>query len=208
MSHSLFDSHAIIFQEMLAHIPLFTHRKPHHVAILNDHEHGVIQEVLKHPTVSHIWQIMAQQNGNENRDTRIKHCYGQSEDYLAQIGPSALDVLIIGQKPVESDFTLYHKILHSDGILIQLCESPFDLADLKTKQQQLKKAGFHDIQALQFPEPTGWRAAIMATKHGTIKRPREKDIFNKPFSTRYYNFDIHKAAFALPEFMRTELLGE
>ena len=36
----------------------------------------------------------------------------------------------------------------------------------------------------------------------------EKDIFNKSFSTRFYNLDVHKAAFALPEFMRIELVSD
>ena len=75
-------------------------------------------------------------------------------------------------------------------------------------QQSILSAGFFDVLPLHFPEPgftSGWRAAMMAMKQGTIKRPREKDIFNKAFTTRYYNLDVHRAAFALPEFMRKEL---
>ena len=45
----------------------------------------------------------------------------------------------------------------------------------------------------------------MATKRAAFKRVREKEIFNRPFTTRYYNYDVHKAALVLPEFMRSEL---
>jgi len=58
---------------------------------------------------------------------------------------------------------------------------------------------------MNFAVPSGSRTAIMAIKTGTFKRIREKDIYNKPFATKFYNFDMHKAALALPEFVREEL---
>jgi len=178
MSESLLERDAIIYHEMMAHVPLFTHRKPHHVAILNDDDQGILREVSKHATVT--------------------HCHAS----LEHIEPASLDILIVGGPAPQSDFAHYFSCLHADGILIQLCESPFQLSELKSTLQKLKTAGFHDSLPLQLP---GWRSAVMAIKYGTIKRPREKDIFNKSFVTRYYNFDVHKAAFAIPEFMRLEL---
>ncbi len=205
MSQPTFDSNVVIYHEMMTHIPLFAHRKPRNIAILNDYDHGVIQEVLKHPTVTEVWQIMAQVGSHENTDARVHYC-----NDLTAIAPASLDIIIIGQEPTPMNHQVYFDKLHQDGILIQPCESPFDVDSLKVTQHKLKTAGFRDIQALQFPEPSytsGWRSAIMAIKYGTIKRPREKDIFNKSFATHYYNLDIHRAAFALPEFMRTELEG-
>ncbi len=204
MSKSLLEEDTIICDEMMAHTPLFTHRSPHNVAILNDRDQRIIQEVIKHPNVLCIWQIMAQSREHENKDSRIK--YIDREQDFSLIEPNTLDVLIIGGK--HSMCHDYFSRLNSNGIVIQLCESPFKLSELKTTQQQLKALGFQDILPLQFPEPSfvsGWRAAFMAIKQGTIKRPREKDIFNKSFTTQYYNLDVHKAAFALPEFMRVEL---
>jgi spermidine synthase len=210
MSQSTLNHNAVIYHEMMAHIPLFAHRKPRNIAILNDQKQGVIQEVLKHSTVTQIWQIMTQDDSHKNADTRIKYCYDNNEACLASIEPGSLDIIIITQESTPTDYQLYFDKLHQDGILIQPCESPFHLGNLKATQHRLKTAGFRDVQALQFPEPSytsGWRSAIMAIKYGTIKRPREKDIFNKSFTTHYYNLDIHKAAFALPEFMRMELEG-
>jgi hypothetical protein len=43
---------------------------------------------------------------------------------------------------------------------------------------------------------------MMATKCPIFPRIREKDIYNKTFVTRYYNFDTHKAACVLPEFVK------
>jgi spermidine synthase len=184
MPEPLLDRDATIFYEMMAHTPLFAHRKPQTIAILYDDTRGISQEVSKHIGVSRIMYN------------------------LAEAEPSALDILIIAKPESHTHFGDYFIRLHADGILIQLAESPFQLEKIKFTQQKLKATGFHDVLALQFPQPnfaSGWRSAVMAIKQGTIKRPREKDIFNKEFSTHYYNLDVHKAAFALPEFMRLEL---
>lgn len=206
MSDTLIDHDALIYREMMTHIPLFTHRKPQNVAIFDDGNRGLIEEVLKHDTVTTVWHIGNSQN-KLSGDSRIKHVDGTLQDFLVQTEKNALDILIIGSTtPVEFKHCL--NALHIDGIFIQLCESSYNLTALKSLHQPLKSAGFADIMPIHFFQPnfvSGSRAAVVASKDGTIKRPREKDIYNKKFTTVYYNLDMHKAAFALPEFMREEL---
>jgi spermidine synthase len=199
------DRDTLIYREMLTHIPLFAHRDPKTVAILDENNRGLLQEVLKHPTVTTVWQIGALENAS---DARVKNVNGTLNDFLLKAEKNSLNILMIGST-MQADFNHCINALHEDGILIQLCESSFDLATLKNTQNRLKAAEFSDILPLNFPQPhfaSGWRAAIIATKSDILKRPREKDIFNKTFSTGYYNLDMHKAAFALPEFMREELI--
>jgi len=205
MSESLLDRDALIYREMMAHTPLFTHRNPQTVAIWDGNDRGIIQETLKHQTVATLWQM----GSSAYHDPRVKHFAGSINEFLTQTDRTALDILIVGHHTAAIDFLHCMNALHADGLFIQLCESSFDIATLKNIQQQLKTAGFCDILPLNFPQPhftSGWRSAVMAIKEGTIKRPREKDIFNKPFTTSYYNLDMHRAAFALPEFMREELI--
>jgi spermidine synthase len=47
----------------------------------------------------------------------------------------------------------------------------------------------------------------MARKGADLSSFRERGAATRQFPTRYYNADIHKAALAMPEFMR-EALGE
>ena len=47
----------------------------------------------------------------------------------------------------------------------------------------------------------------MACKDGKIQAFRESAARNKPFKTRYYNADIHRAALAQPEFCKEAGLG-
>ncbi|HSW69994.1 MAG TPA: hypothetical protein VLI69_07595 [Gammaproteobacteria bacterium] len=205
MSESLFDQDELIYREMMAHTPLFAHRKPETIAIWNDLDGGITPEILRHDTVNTVWQI----EGSEHSDSRVKYFSGHINEFLLQAEKDSLDVLIIGDLADKIDFQHCINALRAEGLLVQICESSFNLSALKNTQQQLKNAGFQDILPLNFPQPhfvSGWRAAMMAIKEGTIKRPREKDIFNKTFITGYYNLDMHKAAFALPEFMREELM--
>jgi len=203
MTQPLPDQDDLIYREMMTHIPLFTHRNPETVAIMDENNPGLAEEALKHKTVRTIWQRKTSA-GERLNDSRIQVFNNDPDDFFSQIKKESLDILIIGDlwKKNVADCL---NALHADGFYIQLCESSHDLAALKNHQQILRSAGFSDVLPLNFPGAAGWRTAMMAVKEGTIRHPREKDIFNKPFSTRYYNLDMHKAAFALPEFMRTEL---
>ncbi len=202
MSDSLFDRDTLIYREMMAHTPLFTHRNPQTVAIWDAEDRGTSAEILKHASIATLWQVEFSQHHNP----KAKYFSESINEFLEKT--DNLDILIVGHHTTHLNFSHCIQALDAEGLLITLCESPFDVAALKNTQQQLRKAGFQDILPLTFPQPnfaTGWRSAVMAVKEGTIKRPREKDIFNKTFTTGYYNFDMHKAAFALPEFMREEL---
>lgn len=42
----------------------------------------------------------------------------------------------------------------------------------------------------------------MARKDGDLSGFRERGAATKTFPTRYYNADVHRAALAMPEFMR------
>lgn len=192
MIESILAEDGIIYHEMMAHLPLFAHPKPRQVAILHDRTKLIAHEIQKHPAIQPI-------------------IHGDHIDALSNIAANSLDVLIIADNIKTDNYVKHFQMLHTNGILMQQSETPFDLTTLKYIQQTLRSAGFYDIHAIQFPQPSftsGWRAAVLAVKYGTLKRPREKDIFNKSFSTRFYNLDVHKAAFALPEFMRVELISD
>ena len=104
-----------------------------------------------------------------------------------------------------------YKALKPSGILVQQSESPLAHLDLiKAMRAAMRTAAFHAVKTLTFPQPlypTGWWSCTMARKGADLSGFRERGAATKQFATRYYNADIHKAALALPEFMR-EALGE
>lgn len=200
------------YHEMMTHPALFTHPHPQKILVIG-HNTGILHEVLKHPSVSHIDYVTAEEFTEKHDNSRIQWHLADADKWLAKQG-QAFDVIIqtkLVADMLNADYQLYHHTLSPEGIFIQPCLSfLLHLDMLKPLCQQIKNAGFHDWQMLNFPQPsypTGLRSAMMATKRPIFKHLQEKIIFNRPFVTRYYNYDVHKAALVLPEFVREELEG-
>ncbi|SCZ67015.1 Spermine/spermidine synthase [Thiohalomonas denitrificans] len=94
---------------------------------------------------------------------------------------------------------------------MQQSESPLLHMRLLTEMHRaMRNAGFPDVRTLQFPQPvypSGWWSATLAGKGAVMDEFREVDARKKAFPTAYYSADIHRAAFALPPFMREAFEG-
>lgn len=219
---TLTEKDSFIQHEMLSHPALFTHIKPQKIAIIGAGHSGILHEVLKHPTITEVWQIEENKQIIElteqffpslcinPTDPRIHLYFGNAKEWINNTKQKDFDIIIANKT---TDFSISYfqdalTVLHHDGILIQKAALPFQPHNLKTIHHNIQSAGFVDKQSLIFAQYTTispWCAALMAKKNGLFKRIREKDIFNKSFKTQYYNFDTHKAALALPEYIREAL---
>lgn len=191
-----FHDYAFIYPEMMVHPAFFLYGRPQQVLIMTTEERGILQEALKHPSIMEVWHPSTQID-----DARVKF----HSNEMKTIKPDYFDIVLL-DVPVTSELLREcFRVLHANGLLIQMSHSPFQLDALKIDQQQLAQIGFKDFQSLQFPARDGWRTAWLAAKKHLTRHVSEKAIFNRSFQTKYYNFDTHRAAFALPEFMRHEL---
>lgn len=217
------ENDGFLYHEMLAHPTLFTHPHPQKIAIIGNC-FGILEEVLKHASVTqvvciveneHIEEAVAQyfsQLHQTKHDRRVAYHVADPIKWFAQYEPETFDIIIqsqVSENFLKEHYQHYHHALRSDGMLVQPCQSSLLHPNtLKPIFQNILHAGFRDGQTLNFPQPSypsGWRTVMMATKNAPFKRIREKDIFNRSFSTHYYNFDTHKAALSLPELWRKEM---
>lgn len=190
---SLPEQDNVIFHEMMTHPALFTHPCPREVVIIDENTSGIHEQTLKHAGV-HVTHYHA----------------NQGDQWIRDIAPGSLDILIIASPHNSILLPEYFNLLNTHGILVQQAESLFHTDSIKLLHQHLITAKFRDVHTLHFPQPnfpSGWRTALMAIKQSGFKRPREKDIFNKSFRTHYYNLDTHKAALALPEFLKEVMVS-
>ena len=220
----LTENDSFYYHEMMAHPALFTHPKPLKVAILG-HQAGILQEILKHTGVQEIQCVHDNPDidaaisryfssySSKQVDARIKYFLMDTSTWLAQGSEHTFDIIIQADSSFlisEENFKNYFRLLTADGIFVQPClNALLHFKTLKPLYLNIQQAGFNDWQLLNFPQPsypTGFRTVVMATKQPAFKRIREKDIFNRPFTTSYYNFDVHQAALVLPEFMREALV--
>jgi spermidine synthase len=221
-----------LYHEMMSHPALFTHARAKRVVIIGGGDCGTLREVLKHEEVEHAVQVeidervtrLAEQYFPElcvsNNDPRAELLFIDGIKYMAEIEPESIDLIIVDSTdpvgPAEGLFgaafyeTCY-KALRPSGILVQQSESPLVHLDLiKAMRSSMRYADFQSVKTLTFPQPlypTGWWSCTMARKGADLSGFRERGAATKQFDTRYYNVDIHKAALAMPEFMR-EALGE
>ena len=220
-----------LYHEMMTHPALFTHPDPKKVAIVGGGDCGTLREVLKHPGIEKCTQIdidervtWASQTWfpqlcDANDDPRAELLFDDGIAWIKNCEPGSLDVIIIDSTdpvgPAEGLFAVdfYRDCLNAlkmEGILVQQSESPLLHTDtiIKKIHQDMRAAGFNQCQTLPFPQPvypTGWWSCTMASPVGSVSIFRDRDVAAKSFPTEYYNLEIHRAALALPEFMKRAL---
>lgn len=207
MSEFFFRYDKIIFREMMSHPVLFSHQAPKKIAIIGDEDDSILHEVLKHASLHEVLHIKKNHSFLQEYDKKVKFIFDEPNLWISKLVPNSYDIIISLVEPAGDYLRSYYTILNKKGILLQQSDSPFQINTLKTLAQNLQTAGFHDLKMIKFPQPsylTGWRSALMAVKQGNFMRVKEKEIYNKLFKTEYYNFDMHHAATALPEFLRKE----
>jgi spermidine synthase len=219
-----------LYHEMLSHPALFTHPAPRRVGIIGGGDCGTLREVLKHPEVEQVTQIdidervtrLAEQYFPElteaNGDDRARLLFDDGIAWMAQAIPGRLDLIIVDSTdPVgpavglftEGFFESCLRALAPGGLVVQQSESPLLHLDiLRDMHLAMRAAGFADVRSLFFPQPvypSGWWSATLARKGEAIAGFREEAVERRPFTTRYYNAEIHRAALATPEFFRREI---
>jgi spermidine synthase len=225
------DRDNFIYHEMITHPVLFTHPAPRKVAIIGGGDCGTLREVLKHPEIEQALQIEIDERVTRvaeqyfptlcesNQDPRAKFYFEDGIKWMAEAEENSLDVIIIDSTdplgPAEGLFNedFYRqccRVLTPTGLLSQQSESPLlHLSLLQAMHQAMRQAGFERPRILHFPQciyPSGWWSVTLAGR-GDLTEFRIADVVHKPFETRYYNADIHRASFALPTFVIEALLG-
>lgn len=216
-----------VYHEMITHVPLFTHPDPRKVVVVGGGDGGAIREILKHPGVEKACLVEIDNRVVEVSKRFLPEISVALDDKRAEVriedgikfireNRNQFDVVMVDSTdPVGPAVGLFMKdfyqsifdSLKEDGIFVAQTESPFYNKDLIS-------GVFRDISSI-FPiaklylcsvptYPSGyWSFTMGSKKFDPLEIPdgRIKDL-----GTRYYNSDVHNAAFALPNFVK-ELLG-
>lgn len=221
-----------LYHEMMTHPVLYTHPDPKTVWVIGGGDCGSLREVLKHPEVKHAVQIeidervtrLAEKYFPElcesNADSRAQLLFIDGIQWVKGAEAGSVDIIIVDSTdpvgPAEGLFNeaFYReclRCLREDGILVQQSESPlFHMSLLKSMHKTMRTAGFTDTRTLFFPQciyPSGWWSATMAGKVD-LASFREGAARSKPFSTDYYNAEVHTAALVAPEFFRRAMQSD
>lgn len=223
------------YQEMLANIPLNAHPKPRKVLIIGGGDGGILREVVKHPDVEEVHQCEIDEKvievskkylpemAKSYSSPKLKLHVGDGFEYMKK-HQGEYDVIITDSSdPVGPACTLFQQsyyelmktALKPDGILSCQGECLWLHLDLiKTMLTFCKKLyPVTDYAFTTIPTyPSGQIGFVLCSKNpDTVFREPVRKLSNKEveqMDLKYYNTDIHKAAFILPEFARKVLRSE
>lgn len=226
------ESDEFSYQEMITFLPLNSHPCPKKVLIIGGGDGGVIREVIKHPAVESIVLCEIDEKVIEvSKKYLPKMACGFSSSKLTQfIGDgfeymkehvNEFDVIITDSSdpvgPAESLFQrgyyeLMKKALRPDGILC--CQGEclwLDLSLIKSMVDFSKDLfpvvnyGFTTIPTY----PCGQIGFIMCSKNKDTRFEDPVTVLTESeveqMGLKYYNAEVHKSAFVLPQFAKKKL---
>lgn len=218
-----------VYHEMIAHVPMFAHPRPERVLVVGGGDGGTVREVLKHREVRRAVMVeideMVIRASRECLpdasaaldDDRLELVIGDGVKFVAETDEQFDIVLVDSTDPVGPAKPLFNsefyqgvsKILAPDGILVTQAESPFYDADLQepmfvNQRPFFKKLHMYLFNTLTYPGGL-WSFGFASKMPCPLNGFDPARIEKSGISTRYYNADIHRAAFALPNFVKEQL---
>ncbi len=219
-----------VYHEMLAHVPLFSHPSPKAVLIIGGGDGGLLEEALKHPSIEKVTMVeldggvvdlakehFQELNQGAFEDKRTNLIIGDGAKFVAETNEKFDVILVDSTDPQGPGEVLFSKIFYANckrcltesGILVTQNGVPFlqasELAGSVTHFRDL----FNDGSAYVITVPTyafGMMALGWATDDKSLRQVQlstlEERFKKANFTTNYYSPEVHKAAFALPMYVK------
>ncbi|WP_375262169.1 polyamine aminopropyltransferase [Palleronia sp.] len=217
-----------IYHEMMTHVPLFAHGSAKRVLIIGGGDGGMAREVLRHPVdqvtmveidggvVDFCKEYLPTISDGAFEDPRLDLQIADGAGFMRDTA-GGYDVIIVDSTdpvgPGEVLFTDHFyghakRALTPGGILVTQNGVPFMQGQELTGTLRAFGSLFSDAYAYLAPVPT-YQGGFMAFGWGTDSHVRDVDIAtlsarvnNMGSSFGYYTPEVHKAAFALPGYVK------
>jgi len=215
------------YHEMITHVPMLAVGAPKRVLIVGGGDGGSLQQVLRYPSVQEAVVCELDQKvvdysrkyfpafGDPWSDPRAKLLVRDAFGYLEE-NPGTFDVIVsdttdpigMAERLFSDEFyKLMVRALAPGGAAATQCEQPYFDTELiktiyKTAQALSKNPAYYYAQIPTYPGGgIGFMYVSDTPWENGLKTPYPPSINN------YLNPEIHRAAFAIPEFFRRELYG-
>ncbi|MBI4777035.1 MAG: polyamine aminopropyltransferase [Deltaproteobacteria bacterium] len=216
-----FDEFA--YHEMMVHVPMLVHPNPAHVLIIGGGDGGAVREVLRHPGVKevHLCEIDPQvvevskkylpRLASRLDDPRVAVHYADGAKFVED-HPGRFDVIIVDSTDPSGPGEVLFKepfyrnarnALTEDGIVVAQCESFFYHREVISSLFSFLGGIFPSCHYYYSMVPT-YPSGIIGFSFGSKKLHPVEDYQEARFQAleglRYYNPEVHRAAFKLPTF--------
>ncbi|MGB5813004.1 MAG: polyamine aminopropyltransferase [Polyangiales bacterium] len=219
------EADEFFYHEMLVHPALTSAPRIRRVLVIGGGDGGTVREVLRHPTVDECVMIELDEMvveaskahlpriGTAWDDARLDVRFIDGVDYVKRTDDPKYDVILIdGTDPVGPGAALFDeafydgckRILAPDGVLALQSASPFLMMNTFVETQHKLRTRFAEVHPYTGPVPlygTGTWSWTWCSNMGT---PLHADPIRQATisqGSRAYNTEIHRAAFALPNYI-------
>lgn len=213
------------YHEMIVHVPLFSHPNPERVLVIGGGDGGTVREILKHEVVKEVYLVEIDemvielsekyfpQIAKDLRNPKTKILIQDGIKFLRECEENSFDVIIVDSTdPVgpavglfESDFyNSCYRVLKDDGILNVQSGSPYFQQDLISRVYRNISMIFPIARTYIAGVPMYgglWSFTVGSKKYDPKIGPVREDP-KIVANLKYYNFEIHKGAFALPNYLK------
>lgn len=211
------------YHEMLVHVPLAAHPDPRRVLVIGGGDGGTVREALRHAPVEHVDLVEIDARVTEAARRFFPSLSGALDDprvtvrhvdgirFVADAADASYDVVLVDSTdPVGAAEGLFGPSFYAEvarvvgpgGILVAQSESPLLHLDLIRRMVTGMRESFGRAALYLTPVPTypsGLWSFLAASRTCDVSQPG-RDLAD--LGTRYYTPEIHRAAFALPPFVR------
>ncbi len=222
------EKDTFIYHEMLVHPAMAVLNSPRNVVIIGGGDAGAVTEVVKYPGVESVTlceidpKVVSScreyfpELSSGLDDPRVKVLYEDGAAFIGRFQEEFDLVLIDSTDPVGPGIALYEmafyqnirKSLRKGGAAVLQTESPLFMADVFKKsvtdlRQVFGPAGATPYLAVIPSYPGGlWSFTVCSEIAAALTSAPREISPNLKGNLRYYNNEVHRAAFALPEFVR------
>ncbi|WP_114966680.1 polyamine aminopropyltransferase [Alkalilacustris brevis] len=218
-----------IYHEMLTHVPILAHGAARRVLIVGGGDGGMAREVLRHADVAHVTMVEIDAGVVEFSkqylpglsqgafdDPRLELVIADGADYMRSARESFDVIIIDSTDPVGPGEVLFtdsfyghaRERLAEGGILVTQNGVPFLQPDELTNTLRAFKALFRDwgCYLASVPSYAGGPMAFGWATDGEARRT-PVDVLRRRYEAAglacdYYTPEVHRAAFALPGYVR------
>lgn len=218
-----------IYHEMIVHVPMYSHPSPRDVLIIGGGDGGTLREVCKHECLQSVdmveidaqvvkaskehFPLIASAFG----DPRLNLYFRDGIEFVKNPSRRYDLVIVDSSDPVgpaqqlftREFYTNIYNCLQDDGMMVVQSESPLFYQDVFSSVYRNISSVFSICQVYLASIPTyvsgPWSFTIGSKVYDPGQALGDRDTTD---DLKYYNEQVHAAAFALPRFIRDMLLKE
>ncbi len=222
------EADEFVYHEMLTHVPLFSHPNPKRVLVIGGGDGGAVREIVRHSCVEEVVLVDIDEDvikvsreffpsvSCELDNPKVQVLAEDGVRYLESCPPKSFDIILVDSTdPVGPAVGLFEKpffekcfrALKRDGIMAAQSGSPYFQLDLVGRVHRTVAQVFPAVRTYIAGTPSygGLWTFVIGSKNGDPAQGPIREDQLAVSDLKYYNYEVHKGAFALPNYILREI---